>query len=164
MYNKILDYIYKMKKQIIIIISFIILFILIVLLIKRHKRTFGKGIEFVLIDQVKSSEWKFWEKYYISLFKTWGFKLENLNNGGGGPEVYLKETKLKMSLNRIGKYNGNENPFFGKTHSDETRKIISEAQKGKIWIVNSNNERTRIIPEQFEEYSKLGYKRGRKYR
>ena len=75
-----------------------------------------------------------------------------------------EETKLKMSLNRIGKYNGNENPFFGKTHSDETRKIISEAQKGKIWIVNSNNERTRIIPEQFEEYSKLGYKRGRKYR
>lgn len=89
-----------------------------------------------------------------------GILYESVNKG----KKQSEETKKLQSLNRIGKYVGSENPFFGKTHSDETRKIISEAQKGKIWIVNSNNERTRIIPEQFEEYSKLGYKRGRKYR
>jgi hypothetical protein len=103
--------------------------------INDHKRTFGKDIEFVLIDQVKSSEWKFWEKYYISLFKTWGFKLENLNNGGGGPEVYLKETKLKMSLNRKGKGIG-KNSKISEAKKGIARNItwgskISQAKTGK---------------------------------
>lgn len=103
--------------------------------INDHKRTYGKDIEFVLIDQVVSSEWKFWEKYYISLFKTWGFKLKNLNNGGGGPEIYSEETKLKMSLGRKGKGTG-KNSKLSKAKKGIPRNItwgskISQSKIGK---------------------------------
>lgn len=37
-----------------------------------------------IIDEVPKSEWKFWEKYWISQFRTWGFKLVNRTEGGDG--------------------------------------------------------------------------------
>jgi hypothetical protein len=103
--------------------------------INDHKRKFGKNIEFILIDKVDLHEWKFWEKHYISLFKTWGFKLENLNDGGGGPSVYLEETKLKMSLNRKSKGTG-KNPKISKAKKGISRNItwwiqISQSKIGQ---------------------------------
>lgn len=62
----------------------------------KHKKTFGKDITFFEIDYVEDKEWIFWEKYYISLFKSWGFTLENKNDGGGGPSKYTEEQKQKM--------------------------------------------------------------------
>src|SRR5687767_6296277 len=50
-----------------------------------------------VIDEVSVSEWKFWEQHYISLFKSWGFRLMNLTNGGEGPEKFTEESKRKMS-------------------------------------------------------------------
>ena len=50
----------------------------------QHKKQKGKIIFIEEIDKVLTSEWKFWESWYISLFKSWGFKLDNKNNGGGG--------------------------------------------------------------------------------
>jgi hypothetical protein len=50
----------------------------------QHKNTFGKDTILEIIDEVPTQEWKFWEEFYISLFKHWNFKLINKNNGGGG--------------------------------------------------------------------------------
>jgi len=36
------------------------------------------------LDEVPEDEWKFWEIYWISQVKQWGFDLTNGNNGGGG--------------------------------------------------------------------------------
>ena len=36
-----------------------------------------------LVDKV-DEDWKFWEQYYISQFKAWGFNLTNLTEGGDG--------------------------------------------------------------------------------
>lgn len=80
----------------------------------KHKKTFGKDITFFEIDYVEDKEWIFWEKYYISLFKSWGFTLENKNNGGGGPSKYTEEQKQKMR----------------KPHKEGTGKKISEALTG----------------------------------
>ena len=41
-----------------------------------------------------------------------------------------KETKLIWSKNRKGKQTGSDNPFFGKHHSEETKKKLSEKHKG----------------------------------
>jgi hypothetical protein len=68
-------------------------------LIKRqneHSIKFKTYCEIELLDTVKLNEWKFWEKYYISLFKSWGFKLENKNNGGSGPSFYNEEERKKF--------------------------------------------------------------------
>jgi hypothetical protein len=55
--------------------------------------------EILIIDEVEDNEWKFWEKHYISLFKSWGFKLKNKNNGGGGltTVVFSEERNRKIS-------------------------------------------------------------------
>lgn len=34
------------------------------------------------IDEVLESEWEFWEQHYISLYRSWGFKLTNHTEGG----------------------------------------------------------------------------------
>jgi hypothetical protein len=81
----------------------------------KHKRTFGKDITFFEIDCVEDKEWIFWEKYYISLFKSWGFILENKNDGGGGPSKYTEEQKQKMR----------------KPHKEGTGKKISKSLIGR---------------------------------
>ena len=35
-----------------------------------------------LIDEVYIDEWSFWEKYWISQIKSWGFNLTNGTDGG----------------------------------------------------------------------------------
>ena len=51
--------------------------------------------------------------------------------------VFSEATKRKMSKSSSGKLNpmygkfGEDNPFYGKTHSDETKQKMSEAKKGK---------------------------------
>lgn len=62
-----------------------------------------------IIDEVDENEWRFWESFYIDLYKSWGFKLENKNNGGGGRGrgwISSKERndKIKNSLKNHNKY------------------------------------------------------------
>lgn len=58
-----------------------------------------------IIDEVPIEEWEFWECYWISQFKTWGFDLKNMTNGGEGTygRIVSDKTKLKMSLTKKGK-------------------------------------------------------------
>lgn len=46
----------------------------------------SKGLKPIIevIDIVPIEEWQFWETYWISQFKTWGFDLINYTNGGDG--------------------------------------------------------------------------------
>jgi hypothetical protein len=91
------------------------------------------------IDLVDSTEWKYWETFYINLFKSWGFTLENKNNGGGGTDFQSISTKLLKS----NKLKGKPKPPRTKEHcfklsqstkghlmSDVTRNKISQSNKG----------------------------------
>jgi len=57
-----------------------------------------------VIDEVPENDWEFWEQYWISQFKCWGFKLTNLTEGGGGGNGYKhsEESIKKMSQSKIG--------------------------------------------------------------
>jgi hypothetical protein len=84
-----------------------------------------KNSEIIEIDCVDDDEWIFWERYYINLFKSWGFELENKNNGGGGrgPGWISSEernNKIKLALKNHSQH-----------YNDEVRKKISEGNKGK---------------------------------
>jgi hypothetical protein len=80
--------------------------------------------EITEIDCVDDNEWRFWESWYIELFKSWGFKLENKNNGGGGrgpgwvspPE---RNAKIKASMKNHSQY-----------YTDDVREKISKGNKG----------------------------------
>lgn len=49
-------------------------------------------LQIELLDEVEDQDWKFNEKFYIELFRQFGFKLENGNSGGGGPQKGRKCT------------------------------------------------------------------------
>lgn len=76
------------------------------------------------IDCVDDNEWRFWESWYIELFKSWGFELENKNNGGGGrgpgwiPSLE-RNAKIKASMKNHSQY-----------YTDDVRKKISKGNKG----------------------------------
>ena len=44
---------------------------------------------------------------------------------------HTDETRRKISAMLKGKYTGNDNPFYGKKHSEEARRKMSDAHKGK---------------------------------
>lgn len=96
-----------------------------------------------IIDIVDKTEWKFWEQFYISLFKSWGFILVNSTVGGEGLIGYKtsEETKHKLRIANLGKKHSDETKakmrlsspkyWLGKERSDEDKRKFSDSQKGK---------------------------------
>ena len=61
-----------------------------------------------------------------------------------------EETRKKMSEANKGKQAGENNPMYGKHHSEETKKKMREAHKGKHWFNNGKiNIRAKECPEGF---------------
>ncbi|MGG3233248.1 NUMOD3 domain-containing DNA-binding protein [Priestia flexa] len=52
-------------------------------------------------------------------------------------KVLTNETRKKISEARMGKYKGEENPFYGKTHTDETKKTIAKKLGKRIRCVDT---------------------------
>ena len=85
--------------------------------------------------------------------------------------------KTKISLSRIGKYGGEKNSFYGKTHTeetieilrkkssehkhtDETKEKMSIARKNKLWFYNDKKEHLRALPDD-PRIIEEGWKKGR---
>lgn len=84
-----------------------------------------------VIDTVPDDEWIFWEIYWISQFKSWGFDLVNTTLGGENPPSFAGKThsdeykeirRNKMLLN---------NP--AKNMNDEWKNNISKSLKGRVF-------------------------------
>lgn len=123
----------------------------------QHYKTYGYNIELITIDEVE--DWKFWESYWIEQFKQWGFKLENKNNGGGGPSNYTEEQKQKMRKSRPGSGEKISKTLKERNHSryytDEVKNKISNALKGKSKPFT--REHIDAIKESRRKSSKLVY-------
>lgn len=75
------------------------------------------------------------EKYWIKFYNTFkDGKHYNLDEGGGGISGFKHsdESKKKMSDAKKGKYIGENHPMWNKHHSKETKNKISQAKKGKF--------------------------------
>lgn len=105
----------------------------------KHKEQHGLDVNLHILDHCSDDKetWKFWEGFYISLFRSWGFSLINRNkNGGGGPSYYTEEQKQKMRKPRkkgtgekISKTLKENN--HSKYYNDEIKNKISLSHKGK---------------------------------
>jgi len=99
---------------------------------------------------------------------------------------FSDETRLKMSNAKIGVYDGNKNPNFGKRWSDDQKKASSVLRKSrglskgeknsmfgktredlaarnklpKAWVTNGVEDRL-ILREDFDSYIASGYRKGR---
>lgn len=93
---------------------------------KRHwinkLRLKGLYPELEVIDIVPISEWHYWEKFWISYFKSIGCRLTNTTSGGDG-SVCGNKTSFKHGHTPWNK---------GSSPSKETKLKISNALKGNI--------------------------------
>jgi hypothetical protein len=90
-----------------------------------HKNILKIKIYLEVIDEIPTKEWRFWEKYYISLFKSWGFKLENKNNGGGGCTTHKVSKSTREKISKAHK--GRKKPF-----SNEHKINLKKSLQNKI--------------------------------
>jgi hypothetical protein len=92
-----------------------------------------------IIDEVDKDKWQFWEKHYISLYKSWGFDLTNMTDGGDGV------TMTHEIRNRISeKLKGHKMPEHvkenlrkintGKHPTEETRRKQSQWVRSKEMV------------------------------
>jgi group I intron endonuclease len=93
--------------------------------------------DLIIIDEVNHNNWIFWEKHYISYYKFIGCKLTNISEGGENPPSAAGRKWTTEQLKRISESNK------GKKRSEETKKNISLAKKGKpIPHLNNGKERS----------------------
>lgn len=82
----------------------------------------------IKILDIIQEEWSFWEKHYISLYKSWGFNLVNNSEGGEGTVGFKhsEETKKYLSEYNLGRPSVNK----GKNFSEKTKQLQSLVRKG----------------------------------
>ena len=116
---------------------------------KSHKNSWLKFLKakslkpiIEIIDVVNEENWGFWEQYWISQFKTWGFNLVNSTDGGENPPSWK-----------------------GCTHSDEYKKIRKEIMINNNPAKNMNNiwrnnislahKKNKYLPKKAIEINKI---------
>tara|TARA_R110000782_G_scaffold269665_1_gene368183 strand:- start:85 stop:786 length:702 start_codon:yes stop_codon:yes gene_type:complete len=113
-----------------------------------HICTYGPDIEYGIIDQIESYDKNLWiplESYWIEQLRQWGFNVLNKQMvGGSGVEFHTDETKLKMSLSKIGreiKWGGKiSKSNQGRKHTDETKLKMSLSKIGKKYSDERNQK------------------------
>lgn len=123
--------------------------------IKDNKTVFDRainkyGIEnfyvYVLHDNINSIEERnTLEEFYVKKYNTlinegYGY---NIQKGGNNCEMN-ELTKKKLSEGRKGKFKGEENPFYGKSHTDEAKQIMKEAREKRKHIYQTEEFRQKI--------------------
>jgi len=98
---------------------------------------FGLKPKMEIIDEIYG-EWEWLEQYWISQFKTWGFKLKNMTEGGDYNPANLPEVKDKISKALKGvvktkehKLNISKSKLGNPVHNSVSKKKISEATIGE---------------------------------
>lgn len=69
-------------------------------------------------------------------------RISECNSGENHPlygKGHTEESKKKISDSRKGKYSGENHPWFGRKHSEETKKKMSDSRKGKYSCENHPN-------------------------
>jgi len=96
--------------------------------LSNHRKKYHKNIQMSVLDEIKTEireDWKQLESFWINLFQSWGFKLDNKNNGGNGPNQFSKESIDKLSKAK----KGQKYPSF-----------TTRADKGKLRPNSTHNK------------------------
>jgi hypothetical protein len=102
-------------------------------IVSLNKKCLKPNIE--LIDIVPQGEWKFWEKHYICLYKSWGFCLRNGTEGGDGTGKSFRHTKT--TLDKIHAKTTGEYHWMKKGLTDKFKahlKKLHEGNKGRTCL------------------------------
>ncbi len=89
--------------------------------------------ELFILDEVREQEWQFWEQYWISQCKNWGFKLKSQSKGGEGPADFIA---WKISKSLTGHKQSNETI----QKRQNKLKIFWETEKGQLKRIETNSK------------------------
>lgn len=96
--------------------------------LKKHgKENFKKEI---IVDYPTRHEASEYERQMVTLELIQLEECYNLRCGGDNGNILSNEIKSKISKTLIGKMVGKSNPFYGKTHTNETKQKISQKKIG----------------------------------
>lgn len=94
----------------------------------------GLKPDFDILDKVNSNEWQFWERHYISLYKSFGCQLTNLTDGGDGVSDSTGIVSNKISKKMKGRIITWAHKISiaqkGNKHTEEQNIAKSKRQKG----------------------------------
>lgn len=91
----------------------------------------------------------------------------NLKDGGGTGYAHSIETKNKMRKNAKHRF-GEKNPFYGKSHTHESKKRIAEQQKQRFSDIKNREQLSGILKQKYstmndeERKNRFGNNRGQK--
>lgn len=119
---------------------------------KYGKNNFKIEIIFACNDEKECLEK---EKYFIAKYNTFKGPGYNCTEGGDGSSGYkhTSEAIEKMKKAKTGIFHGENNPFYGKKHSEETKKILSKkaserkGEKNSFYKKKHSGESKRKIRE-----------------
>jgi DNA-binding CsgD family transcriptional regulator len=84
-----------------------------------------------VIDIVPIEDWMFWEIYWISQFKTWGFDLTNLTNGGDAVKNVIRFGSDNTNYN----YNVNDDKILALINEGISQKEIALRLKTNLALI-----------------------------
>jgi group I intron endonuclease len=79
-----------------------------------------------ILEECDESNWIEREIHHISLYEN----LTNLTKGGDGTNGFKHDEYTKLKMSELRKGDGNN--FYGKSHKEETKRILSEITKKRI--------------------------------
>ena len=125
-----------------------------------HKIKFGDKITYTVIDQVQSLDWKPIETMWIQSFICWGFDVQNINNGGGGPITHTEEISNIIRNKKIGIPQKPET-IDKRSKTLKNRIItwgdkISQNKKGRIQSLEEKNKRSKSLQKPILQYDLEG--------
>lgn len=93
----------------------------------------GEKPELEILDEVPDSQWSFWEREYIRVFRALGMNLTNISEGGGQVPAlrgehhpnFGKKESAEATEKRISK-------IRGKTHTEESKANMSAGALGRV--------------------------------
>jgi hypothetical protein len=122
-----------------------------------HKKTYGKNIEYNIIDQVNSLNRKDWEPIetmWIQTFISWGFEVVNpRKKGGGGCEYWTEEQKQAKSLQ-------SKQMWINRTEEEKQLVALSQS-KGKKGTNGFPKGQSKSLETKEKMKGKNGYPKGR---
>lgn len=96
---------------------------------------YGKeNFEYEVLEWVESDKLNEREQYYLDLYQPFddkGYNLQRYSEKSNLGAKWSDEVKQKISKGVKEYYKNNDNPFKGRTHTEETKQKMSESLKGR---------------------------------
>jgi hypothetical protein len=116
----------------------------------KHKTKYGPFTKLEVLEETTTEFWRELEEFYIQLFRSWGFILDNGFKGGGGASKWTEDQK--NNINRKTKLSKPKPEGFGekisknRNHKEAGEKAsISNSQRGHY---DKDSERNQKISQK----------------